>query len=73
MQMKSVFSSHVDKIGYDETTGELHVVFQDGKHAIYSGVPGKEGSDVVNAASVGSAMHQLIRGKYAFRYAGDAK
>lgn len=66
-QMKSVFSSHIASIGYDPS-GELHVVFKDGRAGIYSGVPSDIGEAVMNAPSVGSALHQTVRGKYAFSY-----
>ena len=67
--MRRVFSSHVDAIGYDEATGELHVTFsRTGKTAVYSGVPLKKARDVINAHSIGMALHQSIRGQHGFGY-----
>jgi KTSC domain len=71
--MRRVFSSHVDAIGYDEETGELHVSFQPGRGdvgrtAIYQGVPVNVARDVMAAPSIGMALHQSIRGKFPFGY-----
>ena len=66
--MKRVFSSHVNEVGYDPAAQELHVVFDNGKHAVYSGVPAVKGRAVVDAPSVGSALHTEIKGQYAHRY-----
>lgn len=73
MQMKRVFSSHIDAVGYDPESGELHVQFQGrksgaGKIAVYSDVPPDVGNMVVNSPSVGSALHDFVRGKYAHGY-----
>lgn len=65
-EMKNVFSSHIASIGYAD--GELHVVFKDGRSGIYSGVPSDVGQSVVDAPSVGSALHQTVRNKYQFSY-----
>lgn len=67
--MRNVFSSHVEAIGYDEGSGELHVTFgRNGKTAVYQGVPTDIARDVMNAPSIGEAMWNSIRGKYAFGY-----
>ena len=66
--MRNVFSSHVDAVGYDEASGELHVTFQTGKTAVYRDVPAKVARDVMEAPSIGEAMWNSIRGKYAFGY-----
>ncbi len=67
-EMKSVFSSHVSEIGYDADTAELIVVWQSGKTSAYSGVPDDVAREVVNAASVGSAVRDMIKGVYPHRY-----
>lgn len=66
--LKRVFSSHIEQVGYDPERMELQVVYRTGKSAIYFGVPPNIGRDVVDAPSIGDAMHQLVRGKYRFRY-----
>lgn len=65
--MKPVFSSHIASVGYAD--GELHVVFKNGKSGVYSGVPPDIGESVVNAPSVGTALHQSVKGRFAFSYA----
>ena len=66
--MKPVYSSHIDKIGYDPDTQVLSVLYKNGKTAHFQGVPAETADDVVNAPSVGSALHQHIRGKYEHSY-----
>lgn len=69
-EMKRVFSSHVDAIGYED--GELWVQYRDRNGttttAVHMGVPPEVGNAVVGAPSVGSALHQMVRGRYDMRY-----
>lgn len=65
---KPVFSGHIETIGYDSASGALHVAYQGGKTAIYKGVPPGLASSVMNAPSVGAAMHQHIRGRFEHSY-----
>lgn len=72
--MRNVFSSHVDTIGYDEETGELHVTFsRTGKTAVYQNVPPRVAKDVLNAPSIGMALHTSIRGQYDFAYKAQSR
>lgn len=71
--LRPVFSSHIDRIGYDEDTKELHVAFQGSRNrppriAVYHGVPYDLAHGVLNAPSIGMAMHRSIRGRFAFTY-----
>lgn len=66
--MKQVFSSHIDSVGYDADTQELFVQWQNGKTSVYSGVPPDLASEAQNAASIGSLMHDQIKGKFPHRY-----
>ena len=68
--MRSVYSSHVNQIGYDAETGELHVMWDTGKTSVYSGVPPEVADEVSNSWSVGKALTASIKGKYAHRYGG---
>lgn len=68
-QMRSVFSSHIESIGHDPETNELHVKYQNGRTSIYEGVPADLADTVSNSESVGSAIHQMIKGQYGHRYA----
>ena len=65
---RSVYSSTVAKVGYDEKTNEMHVVWQTGKHSIYSGVSHDEFDSISTDFSVGKAIHQRLKGKYDHRY-----
>lgn len=73
MEMKSVFSSHISKIGYDSNAEELHVEFQNGKTAVYQGVPGDVAAKVTGADSIGKALHEHIKGQYAHGYKPTVK
>jgi hypothetical protein len=68
--MKRVFSSYIEWIGYDDKDGSLHVQYQNGKTSIYENVPMGTAMDVINAPSVGTAIHSLIRGKFSHKYLG---
>ena len=74
-RMRSVFSSHVDSIGYDGETGELHVryrgTYKGGagvKTAIYANVPPDVAARVMSAPSIGEALHAHVKGKYDHGY-----
>ena len=62
----SKWSSHVDSIWYDG--GDLFVTYSTGKTVRYQGVPEAVFREVNSAASVGKALRELVRGKYAFGY-----
>lgn len=73
MEMKRVYSSHVDSVGYDPEAAELHVTFQGkggkpGKTAVYYGVPADVGNTVYNAPSVGSALASMVKDRYRHEY-----
>lgn len=69
MEMKRVFSSHINSVGYNPDSQELYVEFSNGKTGVYFGVKSDVAQLVVDAPSVGSALHRFIKGKYAFGYA----
>ena len=68
--MRDVFSSHVDKIGYDPGASELVVTWDSGKTSIYTGVPAGVAENVMNSWSVGKALTETVKGQYGHRYAG---
>ena len=70
--MRRVFSSHVDRIGYDEDAGELHVHFSNGSTGFYAGVSGEDARSVLTAPSIGEELHRTVRGKYGFSYLARA-
>lgn len=68
LEKRAVYSSHVDTMGYDAATQELHVTYSTGKTAVYGDVPGDKWEKLKMAPSVGEALHQLIRGQHEHRY-----
>jgi len=66
--MRDVYSSHVNKIGHDPDTNELHVTWDNGKTSVYSDVPAAKADDVMNSWSVGKAIHSQIKGAHDHRY-----
>ena len=69
--MRSVFSSNVDRVGHDLSTGDLHVQWTTGKTSVYSGVPAELADEVMTSWSVGGAVRSRIKGAYPHRYLGD--
>lgn len=67
-EMKPIYSSHIEAIGYDGDTAELHVQFKGGKTAAYQDVPADIAQQVMGATSVGSALNLLIKNTYEFNY-----
>lgn len=68
MDMKRVYSSHINSIGYDPATKELHVEFDNKKIGVYMDVPPDVAVLVTDAPSVGTALHAYVKGKFAFGY-----
>jgi len=70
LAMQDVFSSHINQIGHDPDTGELHVAWDSGKRSIYSGVPADVAQTVMRSWSVGKALTTKVKGgQYEHRYA----
>jgi KTSC domain len=70
-EMKLVYSSHIDAIGYDPLTGELHVNWSRGGMTIYGNadnpVPPDLAREVLSSPSFGEALHLGIRGRFPHR------
>lgn len=66
--MKMVYSSTVDSIGYDPDTQEVHVKWQSGKVSVYSDVPPSKAFEVMNAPSVGKAIHEMLKPDHDHEY-----
>ena len=69
VSLRPVFSSHIDAIGYDPETKELHVRYKGGKVAIHEEVPASVADKVTGAASIGTALNAHIKGVFPHRYA----
>lgn len=63
--MKNVFSSFVQSVHYNADDLSLTVNYKDGGSSTYVGVPPGVGRAVEQAPSVGEALHEQIRGRYA--------
>ncbi len=73
MDLRRVFSSHINGVGYDPVSKELHVAFagkdgKPGKTAVYMDVPADVAQQVTDAPSIGTALHSLIKGRFAHGY-----
>ena len=68
--LRHVYSSMVERIGYDAEAEELHVVFNTGRHAVYHDVPEKTAREVLSAPSIGEALNGSIKGQFRFSYPG---
>lgn len=66
-EMRSVYSSHIDSIGYDPDSSELHVQWSGGAVSVYAGVPADLAAEVLGAPSIGEALHLGVRGKFPHR------
>ena len=67
-KMLPVYSSHVDQIGYEPSTSELHVKWQDGKVSIYSDVSAQKAKQVMGSWSVGKALTEQVKNVHPHRY-----
>lgn len=61
MNRTPVDSSSIESMGYSQSEQELEVEFKDGDIYLYQNVPQSTFDQLINARSVGSAFHQLIR------------
>lgn len=62
IERQPVDSSNVRSVGHDPETNRLHVEFKNGSVYEYAGVPASEHQALKNAPSVGSYLHQHIKG-----------
>ena len=63
-----VFSSTVQHISHDPSTGDMSVAWKDGKTSVYKGVPADLAQQVANAPSVGKALHALVKPHFTHEY-----
>lgn len=69
VQMRDVYSSHVDSIGHDPDTQELVVKWNGGKTSVYSNVPAEKAQAAMSAWSVGKFVKSEIIPNHPHRYA----
>lgn len=67
---KSVYSSHVSEVGYDEDRGGMTVKWQNGRTSLYEGVPEETAEMLASGAvaSVGGYLHTEIKNRFSHRY-----
>lgn len=70
IEMISVESSNVSKVGYDETAQILRVQFLNGSIYDYYNVPFVEFKNLRTASSVGSYLNKNIKGTYNYKKIG---
>lgn len=70
LQMQSVYSSHVSRVGYDADAHELIVEWDTGRVSAYEGVPPDVADEAMNAWSVGTFLNNEIKKAYRHRYVG---
>ena len=63
VEMKSVDSSNISAVGYDERLKKLHIEFSSGTY-MYHDVPKDVYEDLLSAPSKGKFVHKSIRGTY---------
>lgn len=66
IKIKTVKSSNIEAIGYDNDSQELHVIFISGGLYIYHGVSKNVYDKLIIAPSKGKFIHNNIKGIYGF-------
>lgn len=66
MDMREVYSSSVNSVGYDN--GLLVVEWKNGRRSSFDRVPPALADEVMNAPSVGKALRQSVQGSYPHKY-----
>ena len=61
MEIIDVTSKIICRLGYDEKTNELIVIFKTGKRYLYSNVSKSEFKAIIEAESIGSAFTTIIK------------
>lgn len=65
--MVDVKSTNVQKVGHDDKTNMLHVIFKGGVHYSYADVPVAKYHALLAADSVGAYVHGHIKGQHKHR------
>lgn len=70
IEKEYVSSSNIEAVGYDDDTQTLRVWFLNGSVYDYAGVSRMEYEGLRDAPSVGSYLHQNIKGQYPYQKVG---
>ena len=60
-KMRDVYSSVIDQVGYSPEDREYHVLWSTGKYSVYSDVPPEKAEEIGGSASIGQAVHRLLK------------
>lgn len=68
MKLIEVTSSNIHKIGYDEETSKLGIVFNNDTNQVYEydNVPKNVYEQLINAESIGHEFHVIVKDLYNF-------
>ena len=64
MDMQRVESSNIESVGYDPETQQLQVRFTNGSLYQYDDVPAEVHQDLMGSDSIGTQLHQAVKGTY---------
>jgi hypothetical protein len=67
MYRRTVTSSNVRSVGYDPIKRIVEVEFVTGDIYQYISVPEQVHTSLMTSASIGKAIHSMLRGKYQFK------
>lgn len=70
IEKEYISSSNIEAVGYDADGETLRIWFLNGSIYDYSGVSSVEFEALRDAPSVGSYLHQNIKGQYPYEKAG---
>lgn len=65
---KSVYSSNVDSVGWDDGTNEIIITWQSGRVSAYAGGSEELAEQCANASSVGQFLNSEIKPNLSHRY-----
>ena len=65
---RDVYSSHVNRVGFDPEAQELLAEWDSGRVSAYEGVPYEKFESVARSWSVGKALHEMIKPSHTHRY-----
>lgn len=67
VNMIQIASSNISSIGYDSSSSELYIRFNNGSTYIYSNVPDSKYNNLMSAGSKGSYLENFIKGFHPYR------
>lgn len=70
MEMQEVSSSNIKKVGYDEDTQTMGVIFHNGYFYHFSDVPKEVYEELISAPSIGQQFNATIRNQYEYQNIG---